>query len=707
MTLEHSAYRISVDCGGTFTDGILLGAGHEVFAAKADSTPQDPTVGTLECISRLAAQAGLSRAALLAATKTIVLGTTLATNIVATRTGAKTGVITTKGYRDRLSFLHVAKADLGGDRKATAAELFSFRSDFPKPLAPRHLVTEVEERVNFRGDVLIPLSESDAHAAVRRLREQGVEAIAVNLLFSHLYPDHERRVEEIVRAEYPEAYVAVSSRVLPVVGEVSRWSTTLFSAYVAPKITAFVQRIGSVLNENGFAGGLVFVQSNGGVATADVVCENPAALLVSGPAAGPSLGLSLAQVHGINDVVTADMGGTSFDVSIIADGHVNVTQKKIIDGQKYGLSTVDVNAVGAGGGSIAWVDINGRLQVGPASAGAVPGPACYGLGGEEPTVTDANVVLGYLDPEYFLGGERGLRKDLAEKAIGEKVAGPLGVDVVVAAAAIHDVVNAKMAGAIDVMFSRRGCDPRDFTLCAAGGAAPVHCARLTRELGMKHFMVPYVAPVFCAFGMMYADLKHTYTRPYTALVESADMERINRLFDEMEREARDTLAREGAGADDVVVEKTMDLHYYGQVREQAAEVQPGPVTAETLAVTVERFHDRHRKVIGYSEPGYPVVIVRLHLAGICKTTHPLPRSVVPARGGVPLARKGRRSAHFTELGGFAEVDVYDGALFGAGDVVRGPCIIEERLTTLVLPPGEAVRVDGSGGYTSMLEMRHG
>ena len=703
MTGVPGAYRLSVDCGGTFTDGILLSDTHDVWAAKADSTPADPAVGTVECISRLAVQAGLSLTALLAATRTIVLGTTIATNIVATRTGAKTGAITTKGYRDRLFFLHAAKADLGGDRKATAAELFSFSGEFPQPLAPRHLVTEVEERLNFKGDVLEPLNEDEVRAAVRYLKEKGAESIAVNLLFSHLNPAHELRVEEIIGEEYPEAYVALSSRVLPVVGEVGRWSTTMFSAYVAPKTTEFVKRIGAVLADKGFSGALAFMQSNGGLATGDVVCENPAALLVSGPAAGPALGVTLAKARGVDNVVTADMGGTSFDISIIADGQINVTQKKIIDGKKYGLATVDVSAVGAGGGSIASIDMSGRLQVGPASAGAVPGPACYGLGGTEPTVTDANLILGYLNPDYFLAGDRPLRKHLAETAVRDKVAAPLGLSVTAAAAAIHDVVNAKMAGAIDVMFSRRGCDPRDFTLCAAGGAAPVHCARLARELGMKHFIVPRVAPVFCAFGMMYADLKHNYTRPFAGLAGDADLDKVNALFNEMERGARGTLVREGASPADVIIEKSMDLHYYGQVREQTAAVPDGPVTAETLAITLERFHERHRKVIGYSEPGYPTSIVRLHLAGIAKIVPPPPRVLAPGDGDVAKAVKEKRRVFFTETGDFIEVAVYDGERLGAGDVIEGPCIVEERLTTLVIPPLETVRIDSDGTYTTMME----
>jgi N-methylhydantoinase A len=696
-----ASYRISVDCGGTFTDGILLSDAHDVWAAKADSTPADPKIGVVECMTRLAEQVGMTLPDLLASTRTIVLGTTLATNIVATRTGAKTGAITTKGFRDRLSFLHVAKSDLGGDRKATAAELFSFRSDYPQPLAPRRLVTEIDERLNFRGEVLVPLRDDDVRQAVAYLKRKGVEAIAVNLLFSHLNPAHELRVEQIIKQDYPEAHVALSSRVLPVVGEVGRWSTTMFSAYVAPKTTEFVKGISAVLAADGFAGALAFMQSNGGVATGELVCENPAALLVSGPAAGPALGVSLGQARGVTDLVTADMGGTSFDISIIPDGQVNVSQKKIIDGKKYALPTVDVNAVGAGGGSIASIDMSGRLQVGPASAGAVPGPACYGLGGTEPTVTDANLVLGYLNPVYFLGGARALRKDLAEAAIKARIADPLGLTVEQAAAAIYDVVNAKMAGAIDIMFSQRGCDPRDFTLIAAGGAAPVHVARLTREIGMKHFISPRMAPVFCAFGMMYADLKHNYTRPYTAQAEHADLDRVNALFDEMERTARETLAREGAAPADIGIERSMDVHYYGQVREQNALVPDGPVTPETLALTIERFHDKHRRVIGYSEPGYPTVIVRLHLAGVAKIVPPPPREIPPGNGDLTAALKERRPAYFTEAGGFTEVPVYNGEKLGAGDVVSGPCIVEERMTTLVLPPGETVTVDPDGSYTTI------
>ena len=697
-----TTYRISADCGGTFTDGVLLSDTNQVWVAKTDTTPLDPKVGTLNCISKLAEQVGVPLRELLEATKTIILGTTVATNIVATRSGAKTGAITTRGYRDRLFFLHVAKSDLGGDRKATPAELFSFRSPHPQPLVPRHMVAEVDERLNFNGEVLTQLNEESVQQAARYLRDKGVEAVAVNLLFSHLNTAHELRIEEIVKKEIPTVYVSLSSRVLPMLGEVARWSTTVFSAYVAPKTAAYAQGVSASLADCGFKGALAFMQSNGGLATTDIVCENPAALLVSGPAAGPALGLSLARGRGITDLVTTDMGGTSFDISIIADGQVNLTQKKVIDGQKFGLPAVDVNAVGAGGGSIAFVDTVGRLHVGPASAGALPGPACYGLGGKEPTVTDANLVLGYIDPNYFLGGARKLDKALAEAAINEKVANPLGISVEASAAAIHDIVNAKMGGAIEIMFSRRGCDPRDFTLCAAGGAGALHVARLTRDLGMKGFMVPRMAPVFCAYGMMFADLKHNYTRTYTAQSGKADLVKLNAMYAEMEEEARHTLEREGALPSQIAIERTMDLRYYGQVREQTISVPDGPLTAASLAVAVDRFHEKHRRVIGYAESGYPSVIARIHLAGVAKLVTASPHAGTLADSQASAA-KGRRRVFFSEFGGFSDVEIFQGGRLHVGDLITGPCVIEEQMTTLVLPPGECVRLDADGTYISQSE----
>lgn len=696
------SFKISVDSGGTFTDGVLTDETGKVWAGKAHTTPADLTVGTIACFTRLATLAGLTLEDMLAQTGMIVHGTTLATNIVATHSGARLGTICTQGYRDRMSFLHVAKADLKGEIREAEADLFDFRLDYPQQLTARRLTVDVEERLDYQGKVLVPLSEDSVRKAVAYLRQQDVESIAVLCLFSQLNPAHERRIGEIVREDFPEAYVALSHEVLPVWGEVARWSTTMFSAYVAPRVIRYVSSIERLLQERGFSGQLVFMQSNGGVATSDIVMESPATLLISGPAAGPSMAVELGRQHGARDLLSVDMGGTSFDVAVVPEANVAVVQKKVVEGKRFALPSVDVNAIGAGGGSIAWLDPSGRLQVGPKSAGASPGPACYGAGGTEPTVTDANVVLGYIDPDFFLGGETELRKDLAEQAIAERIGDPLGLSPAHAAAAIHDVVNAKMAGAINVVFTRRGYDPREFALVCAGGAGPVHGARLMQELGIRHFVAPKVAPVYCASGMMYADLKHNFTRPYHAHSDQVDLARMNALYAEMEAQAVEILGREGVARKEMLIEKTADLRYYGQVREQNARVPEGPVTEEAFAVVQQHFHDRHRTVIGYADEGYPTEIVRLHLTGTARALPPISQTIESGGPDVESdAVKGDRPVFFGEHGDFVDVRIYDGGRLLAGNRLDGPCIVEEAMTTVVIPPDLTLTVDRFGNYTTL------
>ncbi len=535
------AMRISVDSGGTFTDGVLLDEHGDALMRKAHTTPADPTQGTLDCIARLAAGRGMELAGLLAETGHIVLGTTMATNLVATLSGPKLGTIATAGYRLRIAFPQVAKAEW----REGPQDMYDFRAEPPRPLTPYHLMTEIEERLDYRGQVLTALNDESVRRAARHLADHAVTTVAVMLLHSHVNPAHERRVAAILAQEYPQMQVTLSSSVLPVGGETERWSTAMFSAYVAPAVRAFVGRIERLLRDSGFRGELLFMQSNGGLASSELVIENPAVLLLSGPAAGPSLAKSVGLEHDYRNVLSVDMGGTSFDVGVVHDGVVDTVRQQILYGKKFALPSVDVAAIGAGGGSIACVDAAGRLQVGPKSAGADPGPACYGKGGTWPTVTDANVVLGYIDPDYFLGGETRLRKDLAERSIDEHVASPLGLSVPAAAAAIHEIINATMASGTHVTFAKRGYDPRDFVLCAAGGAAAVHAVRIMQELKIRKLIVPRVAPTYCAFGMLFCELRHDYQRAFHGETATADTARIEELFAEMERAARAALRREG------------------------------------------------------------------------------------------------------------------------------------------------------------------
>lgn len=694
-------YRISVDSGGTFTDGVLINDQGEVITTKAHTTPNDLTIGTMNCLSKLASDAGIPLDHMLAHTDTIIHGTTTATNLVVSRNGAKMGTITTKGYKDRMLFLQVAKGDLGGDIKAGVDELFSFKMDPPPPLTRRFLMREVEERVNYKGEVVLPLNEDDVREAVTYLKKQGVEAIAVILFFSHLHPDHEKRINEIIREIFPEAYVALSSNVLQMTGEVGRWSTTMFSAYVGPKTSAYVTQIQKLMKDKGFKGELLFMQSNGGLTSPQSICENPAKLLASGPAAGPLTGLATARPHKFENVVSVDMGGTSFDVCAILEGHVNEAQTKVIEGMKYCLPSIDVSMIGAGGGSIAWIDPGGRLQVGPQSAGALPGPACYGNGGEEPTVTDANIVLGYIDPDYFLGGESSLNKALAEKAVKDKIADPLGLTLPRAAAAIYDIVNAKMAGIINVIFSRRGFDPREFVLCAAGGAGGIHSASIMEELGISGLLIPKVAPVFCAFGMMYADLKHSFTHPYVSETVKADLGIINKIYDEMVQEAREALRKDGVAEKDIRIRKSMDIRYYGQVREQNAPSTDGKITPDTLRATMDEFHEIHRKIVGYSDKNYPTEIIRLHLEGLGQVTAPSLKKIPAGDHDPERALKGSRKAFFRKSHGFMDTTIYDGDKLQAEDILKGPCIVEEKMTTIVVPPDLTVTIDMNGNYMTL------
>jgi N-methylhydantoinase A len=683
-------YRLSIDSGGTFTDGVLVDATGRALTAKAHTTPADPTVGTLDCIARLASAAGLAPEALLARTQTAILGTTMATNLVATKSGARMGTIATRGFRLRIAYPHVAKAQW----KEGPEDMYDFRADPPEPLTPFHLMTEVTERLDFRGQILTPLDEADVRRAVRYLREQAVQSIAVMCLFSQLDPRHEQRIEQLIAEESPGTYVAISSRVLPVTGEVERWSTTMFSAYVAPAVIGYVSRIQTLLAGKGFKGQLLFMQSNGGTATPDVVIQNPAVLLLSGPAAGPSLGRALGAAHDSRNILSVDMGGTSFDVGVVHDGIVDTVKQQLIDGRRFSLPCVDVNAIGAGGGSIAYLDSTGRLRVGPKSAGAAPGPVCYDKGGTKPTVTDANVVLGYIDPDFFLGGETRLRKDLAEQAIKEQIGDPLQLPVLEAAAAIYDVINATMAGGTDLTFAKRGYDPRDFTLCAAGGAAAVHAVRIAEELGIRNLIIPKVGPIYCAYGMMYCDLKHDFQHSFYSDTQKVDLAAINGLFSSMESQARATLAREGVAPGDMRIAKSVEFRYYGQFRERVAPIDPGLITAATLQASIEAFHMAHEQTVGYCDRSYPTEILRLHLSGTASTSKPQTPTIPKANGARPTP-KGTRRAYFSRHG-LMDTPVYDGDRLRAEQTLAGPAIIEERFTTFVLPPGATARVDEYG-----------
>jgi N-methylhydantoinase A len=689
--------RVGVDIGGTFTDMLVTDESGDARLYKAPTTPHDPSIGLMEALERAARDRDLPLDEFLAEVDAIVHGTTITTNAVLTGEGALTGFVTTKGFRDVLNM-----------RRGLKERQFEKYAP-PPPLIPRHRIHVVEERVTADGEVMTPLNEDDVRAAARRLAEQGVEAVAVSYLWSFLNPAHERRTGEILEEELPDVYVSLSTEVLPQIRVYERHSTTALNAYVGPVLQRYLVRLQEELASRGFGGTLLIMQSNGGVMSPELAQRFASHTLLSGPAGGPQAGVFYGATHGLANEITIDMGGTSFDVSLVADGTPTVTTEGEIGGHRIAAPVLDIHTIGAGGGSIAWMDSGGLLAVGPKSAGADPGPACYGRGGRQPTVTDADLLLGYLDPEFFHGGELRLDVDAARRAIAG-IATALGVDETEAAAGIYRVVNANMAAALSVVSIQRGHDPREFVLVVAGGAGPIHAAEIARELEIPLILIPRESSVFCAVGMLISDLKHDYVRTYARDLDKVDLSEIDSLYREMADDARATLREEGVMDDRIDSEHAVDLRYIGQFNEVEVPAQGGgEVTAEALDAMLSSFHARHDTLYGYSMPGAPVELINLRVSVRGVTDKPQFSSVEPVGEDPSAAKRAERRAYFD--GEFVEVPVYDALRLANGNVVRGPAIVDQPTTTIVVPPGVELVCDHFNNFlmhpqgTSIAELR--
>jgi len=684
------AYRVGIDTGGTFTDAISVDDKGVTQTAKASTTPHDLTIGTMNVIDNLARRNKLDRKQFLSQVSTIVHGTTTGTNIIHTRVGPKLGLLCTKGHRDVIQFRRVAKDNM-----------YDWRVDFPEVLVPRYLRVEIEERVDAHGNIRTPLDEDSVHKAVAYLKKLKVESVVVALLFSFLNPSHEKAVAEIVKKDYPEADVTISSDVLPAVGEYERTSTAIINAFIAPAIRKYTKQITSLLEKEGFTGQFLYIQNNGGVETAEIAMEKPATLAMSGPAAGPSAAITVGRLHDVQNLLSIDMGGTSLDLGIIDKGISLIKTESLIEEHRFSLPVIDVTSIGAGGGSIAWFDVTNTLRVGPRSAGADPGPACYGIGGDEATVTDADVTLGYISPDYFLGGEVKLHRDLAEKAIKEKVADRLGLGVPEAAAAMYKVINSVMANMVSYTITRRGLDPRDFYICVGGAAGAVHAIRLAEELGIARVFIPKYAPIYCAFGMLGVDLKHDYSRFYSTPVAALDLDRVKQLYDEMGNEGLAVLAKEQIPEEQRVLARTMTVKYFGQYRGIDVEWSNGAITKEAIAEGLAAFHRRHRDLYGYSDEKYPMEIMSFGLTAVGKLPPIALQKIAKGDKEPAQALKGTRKAYFEESNGYTETKIYDGDKILAGNLLEGPCVVEERMTNVVIPPGYRMLVDEYGNYVTV------
>jgi len=685
----RTQYRLGVDAGGTFTDFVLADAEGRVRLYKTPSTPQDPTEAIAKGLDLISSDIGESAEEIISQCDLCINGTTVGLNALIQHKGAKVGLICTKGHEDSIEI-----------RLGHKEDGYRYDADYPpaKMLVPRYLRQGITERVISDGSIRTAMNEEEVRAACRFFEKEGVEAVAVSFLWSVLNGKHERRAAEIVREMLPKTFLAVGSEIYPQVREYTRTSTTIANAYLGPIMKGYVGAVDRFFAERGAKYPVRYFQSNGGLAIGQAMTDRSVYAINSGPASAPAAGLYVSEPFGENNVITVDMGGTSFDITLVKDGDANIN--KNIDFLRYriGVPMIQVETLGAGGGSIAWVDDYGLLNVGPQSAGADPGPACYGNGGEEATVTDANLVLGYLNPEALLGGRMALDQEKAYAAIKTKVADRLGLSVERAAYGIFTIVNNNMVNGIRRVSVERGFDPRDFVLVAAGGAGAAHITALADEMGIGKVLVPKLASGLCAFGQIISNVKYNFMATNPVRLEGEEIfNQLTDLYEEIEKEGIRHLEADGFSRDKIDVRRSIDMRYVGQIHECTVDIGQMDMTAETVGEIKERFHKRHEQLYTYAEPHNLVEVVNIEstLYGLVEK----PKAPqIPASQGVEAAKKAERPMIFSTDGAQLSAPVYDGEKLGAGDTITGPAVIEEVTTTIVIEPGWQAQLHDSASY---------
>ena len=670
-------YRIGVDVGGTFTDLAAVDRAGRVVIAKCASTPRDPSEGLMEGLGLLASELGLDVPGLLARTEAIVHGTTVATNALLEQKGARVGLLTTEGHRDVIEM-----------REGLKDDRYNLRMPPPVPLVPRARRLGVRERMRFDGTVAIPLGRRSLAASLAKLARERIDSVAVCYLHAYRNPKHEVETGRAVARRLPHAYVSLSSAVLPQIKEYERVWTTVVNAYVGPVLAGYLERLATGLRARGYRGDVLIMQSHGGVAPVRESARLAAGAVLSGPAGGVAAGRYAARLLGEGNLITFDMGGTSTDIALLERGEPQLTGEKRVGVARVALPALDIHTLGAGGGSVAWVDTGRILHVGPESAGADPGPACYGRGGTRATVTDANLVLGYLDARNFLGGRIALDRDAAQRAVAE-VARRLGTSALTAAEGVSRVVNTNMAEGIKIVSVRRGVDPRRFALVAFGGAAGLHVTEVARLLEIRRVVVPSVAAVLSAWGMLATDLRYELVRSHVSEVSRMTATGLRRLFARLEREGRRRLGRFDGS---IRVHRSLDMRYGEQIFEIQVPLDGvEPASPALMGEVVERFHKRHEELYAYSAPGQEVVVVNARVAVVGELpTLPAETAAASRR---PTAAPARRRVW---LGDWAEVPVYQMDALPAGHEVKGPAVFESATTTVLVRQGERVTVTPHG-----------
>ena len=683
--------RLGVDVGGTFTDLVLIDdQTGSITLNKVHTTPEDPSVGTINGALELCRTAGIDPSAV----EQFFHGTTIATNIVLEHSGAKTGMITTEGYRD---ILHIARHKRPYN--------FSIQQDLPwqtRPLVRRRYRLAVTERIVApSGEVLKPLDEEQVRAAVRKLKKSKVEAVAVCFMFSFLNPDHERRVGQIINEEWPEIYLSLSHEVIPQYREYERFSTTALNAYVGPKVAKYVNNLDRALKENDFRSEMHLMQSSGGVATAQGAVHRPVTLLMSGPVAGLIGGIWASKLAGHENAITLDVGGTSADIGVAPEGRMSMKHlldTRIGDYQAM-IPMVDIDTIGAGGGSIAYVDSGGLFRVGPKSAGAVPGPCCYDRGGELPTSTDCNVVLGRLNPDNFLGGKMRLRDDLSRRAVETHISAKLGMGVEEAALGAIKILNHGMIQSIEMNSVRKGYDPREFALVAFGGAGPLQACEVARELAIPTVLIPPSPGLTSALGLLATDLSYDFSRTQLQLLSNPDLGKIAEDYAYLSGLALAQLEEDGIAPEKMVFLRIADCRYQGQGYELRVHAPPGEPSEAWVAQLIEAFHLSHDREYGRHFTDKDTEMVNIRVVGIGKIPDLVPMEL-PV-GGIEPEREAltdTRQVVFDNQGRPEAIATphYDRTRLKAGNTIRGPAMVEQPDTTTLILPGLVAEMDKYG-----------
>ncbi len=674
--------RVAVDTGGTFTDFVVLDEARGTFrTVKVPSTPSDPSEAVLEGMRRLA-EGGVRGGDVAYFSH----GTTVGTNALLELRGARTGLLITAGFR--------GVYEIGDQTRGGGPAAYDLLYEKPAMLAPPRLTEEVAERVDYQGQVLVPLDVDRARGSIRRLKAKGVESIAVCLLFSFMNPAHERRLRELIAEEHPGCGVSLSSEVLPQIREYPRLSTTVINAYLAPTLGRYLGNMAERLRGAGVSTRQLYVmQSSGGVTRFGEAAATAVATILSGPAAGVIAGAKLAGLCGLEKVVTLDMGGTSCDIALIENGKSLYTSQGKIGGRHVSVPMLDINTLSAGGGTIAWLDRVGQLKVGPQSAGAVPGPACYGRGGTEPTVTDANVALGFLDPDYFLGGAIPLDATRAERTIADRLAKPLGLSTPQAAEGVIRITDVRMEQGIKAVSSERGYDLREFVLIAFGGAGPVHAGRLAAALGIPRVLVPRLPGHTSALGLLLSDVTHHYVRSRLQLLPNARTEEVNRTLAEMDDRALKDMASEGFDPGQVALLHFLDLRYAGQGYELTVPLPGGALGEPELRRARSDFDEQHLRLSGHQAEAAPVELVNYRVVSVAAVPQLELETFPPGTAPPERALKAHRLVCWRSGEGYRPCPVYERERLEPGQAIAGPAIIEQPDSTVVVGPGQGASVD--------------